>query len=188
LFYQIQKPDASMEDMVRFLGKYDPGIAKVECRQAIQNAIVTHFGNHPISSVPPQSIEFSVELRIAIARLSLLIAAGRQQSLEEGPHRVGLLLRLICQGSALISGRSAVDASDIDLARHVAVSTIPPGRRGLIQTLGTKGIVYMAEKPLPGMATKFQLEDLCSTGIGQWQRGNSVVPAPDFEWMKGVIK
>ena len=93
-----------------------------------------------------------------------------------------MLLRMLVQGSAIIHERYIVNAYDMEILKHIAISTIPHTRRAILRTLQTRGMAHCTTQPTAGLFTRMQLDDFVSTTIAQWV-GNSIVLQKDWAWV-----
>jgi hypothetical protein len=149
LFYEVAGQEASREELLRFSEQYQGGAAVEECRAAVGGFLQGYFADCPINSVNPDDMLIPLDIRGELIDYAELISYGRVELFDhdgeyetgtrEGPQRVILLLTMIAQGMALADGRREVSPDDLRIIRHVALSSIPPKRRELLNALLAAG-------------------------------------------------
>lgn len=149
LLYSINGRPKTEEELMDFAANYAGNSAVEECQHIVNDFIEGHFRRHPVESVGPATIAFPEHVLLQLVRYARLIACGRIE-LEndggefvakeaEGPERIILLLQTLARGLALADGRTAVNAADLDIIRHITFSSLPPKRRALLQALVAAG-------------------------------------------------
>jgi hypothetical protein len=119
------------------------------------------------------------------------IAAG----CPEGPHKVINYFKDLARGHALIHGRDVIDASDIDLIGHIAISSIPGHLRPLLRYLRSHEYVDTnAGADLCRVSTKTVLKYFRELGllkITHLDKGSQQNPhaskislASEYDWLK----
>ncbi len=187
LMYEFPDVDVPEDEVVDFICNYEPAKAEKECHTAATGFVLGHFDRHPISSIPEGTIVIPKEpYGRQIARYAMLVAHGRQLDLKEGPWRVGLLLRMLAQGSAIISGRYVINQADVDIVRHTAISTLPYARRKVVQQLQTKGAVYWSDSKALHKTefTRMQLEDVVKTGLARRRGEHGIELEKQWAWLQ----
>lgn len=190
LMYEF--PDVNVEEdaVVRFLRDYKPAQAERDCHEVCIGFILDHFQRLPVGSVEEGIIDIPEDPYMRdIARCSLLIAHGRRLDLKEGPWRVGLLLRMLVQGSAIIDGRYVANETDTSIIKHVAISTLPYDRRQVVRSLCSTGTAHRSETSTKNNCfPRMQLEDVVQTGLAEWKdaRDTQLVLTSRWQWMKEI--
>ena len=150
LIYEIMGEETSEEDLMEFATNYEGNNAVSECRKLTNDFIETHFKTHPVESVDPGNVAIPEPLQRELVRYAMLISVGRvevetrdggdvEAGSPEGAYRPILLLQMLAKGLAVGDRRTTVEAGDLDIIRHVAFSTLPGKRRGLLRALLTGG-------------------------------------------------
>ena len=66
--------------------------------------------------------------------------AGDEVPIPESPHRVSKVLYNLARGRAVVYGRRVLNTDDLSMIAHVALSSIPERRKGVLQAfIATKG-------------------------------------------------
>jgi hypothetical protein len=205
LFYEVAGEEPSEEELVDFAKNYGGVDAVEDCRKAVGAFVEGYFRRHATNSVEANSIEISSERHLEIIRYAKLIAAGRvvvtdlageaQAGLAEGPHRVILLLQTLARGLALLEGRSEVSSDDLEIIRHVALSTIPQRRRELLRALLAKGgrltsVEVETALDVSRPTALSRMKELGATEICRFSPGNPATSIPaeialedDWQWL-----
>jgi len=199
LFCEIESEKWSEEKLMDFAQNYGTDDAVKECQKAVNDFIEEHFKKHPVNSVDPRSVEIPDNLTRKIVRYANLISHGRveveyRQELDftaeleagtpEGPQRVILLLQTIVRGLALADGRDAVTADDLQPIRHIAFSSIPRKRRGLLRSLLMAGGSLTSTEAQKALGVSkptaiSRMKELAATEIALFGKGDCKTSTPD---------
>ena len=192
LMYEF--PDVNVEEdaVVRFLGNYKPAQAERECHEVCIGFILDHFQRLPVGSIEEETIVIPEDPYLRdIARCSLMVSYGRrlELGLKEGPWRLGLLLRMLAQGSAIIDGRYVVNDTDVSIIKHVAISTLPYDRRQVVRSLCSTGIAHRSETSTANNCFPYMhLADVVQTRLAKWKdtRNTQIVLEDKWQWMREI--
>lgn len=146
LFYNTDAPEPSLEQLVQ-CQQEGSSSAEAAMQLRVNAFLLNFFKKHPPESVPESQIACSEAIckRIALnARLIARLRAGLSlQESEEGSkgaarygppekeqeYRLVMTLNRLAKASALVMGRTEVDATDLALIDHIALSSAPELRR-----------------------------------------------------------
>jgi hypothetical protein len=150
LFYDLKSiATATVTDLIHGMtAEQDGGSGDTECQQ-----VVCGFLNHlfatsgGVRGVVWQSKDTPLEVMYVIGHCAKLIAtlrtpvpAGDEIPIPESPHRVSKVLYNLARGRAIVYGRRTLSTEDLPMIAHVALSSIPERRKGLLQAfIATKG-------------------------------------------------
>lgn len=203
LFHEVAGEEPSEDDLLEFAKSYGANSAVQECNKIVNDFIEGHFQRNPRESVDPESIKISEALLLEIIRYAKLIASGRTEvnidqsgdvevGAPEGPQRVILLLQTLARGLALVERRSEVTKDDLDVIRHIALSSIPVRRRELLRALLAKGRTMSAAQVESALGLSrptalARMKELAATGICKFTPGNPSTSTPavitlEAEW------
>jgi len=150
LFYEVPAIIPTEEDLMAYALKDTASTAEDECRAAVTEFLEDFFRRHPVGSEPADSIKISEELTRDLVRWATFITGGRAEVKferqgsnwepvaampPEGPWKIINYLKDIARGHALIHTRTAVNACDLELVAHVAISSIPGHLRPIVRAL-----------------------------------------------------
>jgi hypothetical protein len=206
LRYEIVGRKQSEQELVEFARNFQPETKEATCRKAVNDFLEIHFGQYPSRTVSPDSIEIPNDVAVELVRLANLIADGRVEvtrttdieeeflaGISEGPHRIIVYLRTIAQGLALICGRDAVNAEDLDIMRLIAFSTINFTRREVLRAvLVARGTLTSAELEsklgVSRPTARARMRELAATGIVSLKKssgsiGESLTLTEDWKWL-----
>jgi hypothetical protein len=206
LFYEVAGEDFSEEELMEFAENYGSADAVEGCRKITNDFIEAHFRRHPVDSVEARSIAMPQDLLRELVRYAELISHGRveifrngngdlEPSLPEGPQRIILLLQTVAKGLALLEGRTVVTSEDLEVIRHIAFSSIPQGRRELLQAVLGEGGNMNARQVDMALDTSRpttinRMKELGATGICEFTPGTNNTSTPgeialaqDWEWL-----
>lgn len=152
LFCEVSRMNDSEEELVQYA--MDNGTASdIDVYGAETTALIAaHFEKYPVGSFDPGAIEFPRELMLQTVRLARLIAEGRvligkdhvsgepEAGMVEAPQRVIFLLKTLILGHALINDRLTVTPADLEIAKHVALSSIPTPRKHVLRAVLDNGL------------------------------------------------
>lgn len=194
LIHEIAGEEYSEEDLMEFAKHYGTSDAVGECRSIVNDFIEAHFQRHPVESVDPESIAIPNELLLELVRYAQLIAQGRveveihdwgvlETGTPEGPQRIVLLLLTLVRGLALVNGRSSVTADDLALVRHIAFSSVPLKRRGVLRALLASGGELDSSQVGVALDTSrptaiSRMKELGAAGIGVYIEGEATSSTP----------
>jgi hypothetical protein len=208
LFHEVAGEEPSEKDLLEFAKSYGANGAVKQCAKAVNDFIEQHFNRNPSESVDPESIKIPEPLLLEIIHYAQLIAAGRvevniapnggevEAGTPEGAYRVVLLLQTLARGLALVERHSEVTKDDLDVIRHVALSSIPTRRRELLRALLAAGGTMDAGQVESALdcsrpTALDRMKELGTTGICKFTPGNpkTSTPAvitlnPEWEWLK----
>jgi hypothetical protein len=209
LSYELPSITPNEDALFEYAKRDDAGQAEAQCQETVNRFLIDFFERHPIGSVAPDSILISEELLREITRWSLLLAGGRREiryerhgkdywpvsaAKPEGPWKIVNYLKELARAHALIHGRFEVNAEDIALVSHVAISSLPTYLRPIVRALSEMGKIDSAEcervcdvtRPT---ARRYLLEAKL-LGLGTLKKGDAIGNAPDtlslsaqFSWL-----
>jgi hypothetical protein len=209
LFYEISTQQPTEDQLVEYAEKGDSDEAEVECSKAVTKFLLEFFRAHPVGSVDPESIQFSKPTLRELVRWARFICAGRAEvrydkgegpwepvaaAPPEGPYKVINYLKELARGHALIHGRNEIDASDLSLVGHVAISSIPGHLRPIVQHLRatrqldttTAAALCRVTAPTARRYLKeislLRIADL-TKGLPEENSSDSVTLSNDFSWL-----
>jgi len=182
LLFEFPEDPVKRDEAADWLMGYHPKQVGDKLRTVTLAFVEEFFNLHPVSTVPVDEVVLDRPIVDELTRYAHLIAAGRKIHQQEGLQRLQLLLRMLVQGSAIIHERYIVNAYDMEILKHVSISTIPHVRRAILRALQSRGMAHRATQPGVGLFTKVQLDDFVSTNIARWV-GNSIVLAKDWRWV-----
>jgi|SRR5215469_932841 len=208
LRYEIIGEDVSDDELMAYVQDSDSLSSEEECRNAVNDYVVSHFRRHPVGSFDQKRIGLEAESARQLVNLARLICNGRVEisrvdvvGLEseivpgtpEGPYRVIQYLRTILKGLALISGREQVLAEDMEIIRHIAFSSLPSNRRQVLRAvlvnhgiLGTKTAEQTLGVSRP--TAHAWMKELAATGIvylteGKGNNGDTITLGGKWGWL-----
>lgn len=150
LRYEFEGQEQTEEELLDFMENNSHSRQEALLRKQTNDFLEEFFRQNPVSSIDPDEIEFDRNLMLEVVRFATLIAHGRvevintapadnepefQAGAPEGPHRLILLLKQLALGLAVASGQKKVTAGDMEILRHVALSSIPANRRRVLRVL-----------------------------------------------------
>jgi hypothetical protein len=204
LRYEVVGVEQTEDELMEFVGSYEPVDVEERCRVAINDYIASHFACHPVDSVDPSSVLIPEEHKRHLVRLAKLIAQVRVEitpgndagsgndeltvGLPEGPQRVIHYLRSIAQGLALAGGISEVECEDLEIIRHIAFSSLPSVRRKVLRAvLVERGRLESTRaETILGVTrptVRNWMAELAATGIVSLTKGAH--SAPDYVTLAG---
>ena len=210
LFCQLPPLEPTEDELLEFAKNGDSDEAEAACNAAVNDFLCAFYKRHPVGSVDPKSLEFPDPLvRQLVKWATLLVKARACIDYEktdsewepisvrpaEGPWRVVTSLKEIALGHALISGRATVTQDDLDLAGHVAMSSVPGHLRPMILRLREVESLSSSDcKALCGVSAptaRKRLKELSLLGIVELEAGSpesnapdTIKLAPEYEWLK----
>ena len=130
-----------------------------------------------LDSLPRENPELPETIRHSLASLGDLVARGRTEITRssygnkeiidvpqpEGATRVTQQLAQIARGSALLGGRTVVDGADLQVARRVALDSLPRARRRVLDGF-IAGSSSLAPA-LPASTKLYAQEELAALGL-----------------------
>jgi hypothetical protein len=152
LFCEVSRTDDSEEELLQLA--MDNGTASEldVYGGETMNVLDAHFSKYPIGSFDPRAIEYPRDLLRETVRFAMLISEGRvligrdhvsgetEAAAAEAPQRIVFLLKTLILGHALINDRHVVIPSDLEIARHVALSSIPSPRKHVLRAVLENGL------------------------------------------------
>ena len=210
LFCQLAPVEPTEEELLEFATNGDSGEAEAACNEAMNDFLCRFFERHPVGSVDPASLTFPLPLIRQLVKWAMFLVKARacieyekthsewepiSVRPAEGPWRVVTSLKEIALGHALISGRTTVTQDDLDLAGHVAMSSVPGHLRPMIERLREVASVSSSDcKTLYGLSAptaRKRLRELSLLGIVELKAGSpesnapdTITLAPGYEWLK----
>ena len=143
---------------------------------------------YPKNSVGSRDVELPDAEALTISDVGQALAAGRAtEHSHEQPWRVITLLAQLAKGNALIEERMLVLPGDVDLVKHVGLSTLTPTRRRLMQILSATGQIIKCITPTPNTGTQEDLEDMMQTGLVKWSGTGCVKLEADYGFIRGLF-
>lgn len=215
LFYEIDSVPLTAEDLFNYLKKDESKEAEDESRKAVKVLLTQFFKRFRVDTVEPESVTISDPLLWAIANWSDMIASGRAElkrendgsggsaravaaNTPEAARKIGNYLKQLARGSALISGRTVVNAGDVEIVAHVAISSIPCQYRPIVRELRQRRVITSTEAvalcKISAPTARKYLHELSLLGFGTLEKGGRAAEArpekPDtltratrFDWM-----
>ena len=206
LFYYIDSQAQSEDELVSFAETYKENDTVTQLQSGVNEFILDYFQRFPPDSVDPSEIVIAQTQTRQIVRLAKLISEGRVQidfdqfgepepGLPEGPQRLILLLQTLARGLALSSGRFSVEEADMGVLRHIAFSTLPQRRMGLLLALvRAGGHVTIREvesfQRTSAPTAKRRMQELGATPIADFISGDDRASSPatlslnqDWKWL-----
>lgn len=198
LFYEIEAVAPTEDELLDYARKDGADLAERECRIAVTDFLTRFFDEHPVGSVPLESIRIPDMLLLQIVKWATFLVAARAEVTwekdktnakpiaamrPEGPHKVILYLMDLARGHALIHGRTAVSDADLELVAHVAVSSIPGPLRPIVRnlllttTVCTKCAAALCRVSAP--TARNLLKQLSLLGICVLNKGGPITNEPD---------
>ena len=183
LIFEFPDEERTPAEAEAWLKGYEPQKVEREMHAVMQGFVQAFFAQHPVGTVPVQAIHVGDDAIHEITQSATLISHGRQVVQREGLFRLQLLLRMLVQGSAIVHGRYVVNADDLEIIKHVSISTIPLIRRTILRTIQARGMAHCSQTPGNGIYSHLQLDDFVSTGIAKWRGTNSIVIENSWKWV-----
>ncbi len=210
LRYEISGREFTEEEMLEIAMGFQSQNEEGNCRHLANDYVEQFFAKYPVSSVEQSEIEIPKGLLLMLVRCARLTAQGRveivwqdnpssgQEELvvgsPEGPIRLIYILRQIAQGLALAEGRRVVNYGDMEIVRHVAISSIPRSRRSVLKAvIENDGSITSAELekrlPVSRPTARHRMRELSATGIvvlrnGAGNDADEVTLAKEWIWLK----
>jgi hypothetical protein len=142
LFFEVPHKAPTDAELDAHTKSDEREIGATECRAVVNACVVDFMERHPIGSVDPASIEIDDDAARAITRWTQLLCRGRATlsgektgkdgpwkatgvESVEAPWKVIDYFKELARGHALMHGRAYVNADDIELVAHVALSSMP---------------------------------------------------------------
>lgn len=159
LFYEVPSVPPNDEELLRYAERDDVSQAEVECQAAVNDFLADFFKQHPVGSVAVDTVELPTEILddvIKWARFLIIVRAGvKNEKVDgeweavgpnhpEGPYKIIGYFKDLMRGHALVHGRSEATVEDLELAMHVAISSVPGYLRPILRALQKSGTVSSA--------------------------------------------
>jgi hypothetical protein len=160
LFFEVPSVAPSDRELLEYTKSECASQAETECQEAVNNFLVAFFKNFPIGELPPEAIEIPHGPAKEITRWARFLANARREvsyerkdndytpvaaGMPEGPWKLINYFKELARGHALIHERLEVNAEDIKLVAHVAVSSIPGHLRPIVRKLSVDGQLNSTE-------------------------------------------
>lgn len=155
VFYGTERHAKDEDELVALAMTDDDthAAALQECRAVVRNVVLTLYRAHPRASVPGDAITVSSECAHVLTWWAMALVALRSTipttsndeeevaavEMREHPERILRLLRRLAIGSALVHGRTAVNADDLAQIGHIALSSGDAARGNTLRVLLTLG-------------------------------------------------
>jgi hypothetical protein len=194
LFYELPSRESSEDELLDLLGTSSVGTNVDLLREKVNDQIEEHFKQQPVNSVDPATIAFPEALKRMLVRYAKLIVHGRvavsrsadgelETTEREGGERVAFLLNTLCLGLALINGRDHVTKGDLQVIKHVALSSLPQKRRNLLQRVLAAGgrltsTAFATSANISKPTALERMKELAATGICSLKGGNQQASTP----------
>jgi hypothetical protein len=214
LFYEVPAIAPSDDELLAYAQNDQASAAEQECQQAMNEFLLDFFATHPIQSVPAESIVFPGDRMRELVQWAQFTAAGRAEVTferdgsnwapvgampPEGPWKLVNYLKDLARGRALIHGRSEIDACDLGLIGHVAISSIPGYLRPIVRKLRDAASVDTATAEslcrVSAPTARNYLKQLELLGIVKVAKGSpednqpdAAELAPPYRWLRGTLK
>ena len=211
LFFEVASIPPTRAELFSYMEQDRSNEAEEETKKAVTFLLLEFFRQHPVSSVEPNSVVIPQKLLMELACWAELLAAGRAKIIyersngtaipvaanpPEAAYKIAQYFMLLARGSALIQGRSEVDASDVDMVAHVAVSSIPGYLRPIIRLFRKAARVdSTSAAALCGVSAptaRKYLKELSLLGFGTLRKGDiktntpdTLTRAPAYSWLNG---
>jgi len=209
LFYETPAIEPTEDALLAYAERDDVSEAETECQRAVNGFLVGFFKQHPIGSVPPESVSIPKDLLRELSRWALFVAHGRREikyeksicewepisaSKPEGPWKIVNYFKELARTHALIHERTQVEPSDLEVVANVALSSIPIHLRPIVRKLRQDGSITSTEccailnvsRPT---AIRY-LTELKLLGIGTLEKGSvpenrpdTLTLSPEFSWL-----
>jgi hypothetical protein len=210
LFYEVPSVPPSIDALSAYAKRDDTSAAEVECRAAVNHFIVDFFKRFPLGGIPQPCIEIPNDHSDAIARWAELLAVGRRAivyeregnkytpvsaATPEGPYKIVDYFKELARGHAMIHERTEVNAEDIALVEHIAISSMPAHLRPIVRALQRSGKISSAEcericRVTRPTARRYLLE-ASLLELGTLRKGDAAANASDlltlsprFRWLR----
>jgi len=156
-FFNVSAKPKKLDDLVKYAKKENHTVTRAKCRQAVQDFLVHFFYENPKLSQRSEDIKFNETLLEYLVLFTMAMSRLRAQfSFREGssekehkecqeerfgaPDREGefraiQIFKMLARGRALIHGRSEVNTDDLNLIRHIALSSCPEPRRKVFEAV-----------------------------------------------------
>lgn len=209
LFNEVPAIELTETELLAYAKREDIGAAELICQQVVNEFLTKFLRDHPIGSLSAESISIPEERLTELVRWATFIAVGRAviryenesgwepvAALQpEAPFKIINSLKELARAHALIHGREQVEAADLELISHVAISSIPAHVRPIVRELRISESVdtprcaqlcrvsdttarrYLKELSLLGIAT-------LTLGEPKLNRPNSLNLADPFRWLR----
>jgi len=213
LFYVVPAIPPTEDELVAYALADDANPAEVDCQRAVGAFLIEFFHTSPVGSINPDSIEMTDEQAREIVRWARFLVAARAEIKSEkentnwvpvgagpaeGPWKVISYFKDLARGHSLICGRSWLDASDLALVAHVALSSIPGHLRPLIRALRRGSITTPQAEELCRVTSptaRNYLKQLALLGIaelgkhtGRLNQPETLTLASAYNWLKTTIE
>lgn len=211
LFYEVPVSEPTEEELLAYAQKNEAGTAEAECNIVVEKFLREFFNKHPIGSIDQESIVFPEDLlRQLIKWAKFLVKARSEVKYDktdsewepiaalppEGSWKVINYFKELAIGHALIHGRMEVDASDLELVAHVAISSVPGHLRKVIKQLRVKDSLTstLGEKlcAVSRPTIRKYFRELEVLGIVELTTGDDIASTPhvvtltsEYEWLRG---
>ncbi len=153
-FYNVSRNTKTLDELCSYAKIENPGWIRANCRKAVQDFLVDFFRENPKVcrrsadyTIPEDLLNELVLLTMVMSRLraqfSLKEAKEKEDETEErfgspdkeNEHRAIQIFKMLARSSALVHGRTTVNSQDIELIRHIALSSCPEPRRKVFEAV-----------------------------------------------------
>jgi len=143
VFYNSDQSQLTDEELAQFLMSPNSQIED-ETRDKMNQFLLTYFAKYPPNEVMQETVTVSNSQRLELARYANLTAKLRSvfsykeekngdvrhgSPVMEDTRRLANIFKVLAIGSALMHDRNALDRIDLDIIRHMSLSSMPEHRR-----------------------------------------------------------
>jgi len=211
LFFEVASIQPTRAELFEYMQRDRSNEAEQESKKAVTFLLLEFFRHHPVSSVEPDSIVIPENFLMELACWAELLAAGRAKIIyersngtaipiaanpPEAAFKISNYFMLLARGSALIQGRKQVEASDVDMVAHIAISSIPGYLRPIIRLFKkTARVDSTTAASVCGVSqptSRKYLKELSLLGFGTLRKGDVKTNTPDtltraaaYSWLDG---
>jgi hypothetical protein len=212
LFYEVPSIMPSDDELFEYTMRDDASLAEVKCREAVNRFLIRFFKEYTVGCVPASGIEIPDAHGREISHWARFLATARREvkfekdgssytpvlaAPSEGPWKIVDYFKELVRGHALLHERLEVNAADVALVAHIAISSIPGYLRPIVRKLRKDGRITSTECEricrITRPTARMHLLEASLLELGTLKKGTAASNLPDvltlspeFQWLRNL--